>query len=107
MLFPHWHPTDSLFDPLIGFKLFEEVFLTEILLGVFADTLDLRVRFITDTVGICSSMGDKKVKRLRSCISGTLGHNVKVFTVWLDMQLIEYDTINIEIVLELGSADSA
>ena len=52
MLFPHWHPTDSLFNPLIGFKLFEEVFLAEILLDVFADTLALRVRFITDTVGI-------------------------------------------------------
>lgn len=52
MLFPHCHLTDSLFNPLIGFKLFEEVFLAEILLDVFADTLALRVRFITDTVGI-------------------------------------------------------
>jgi hypothetical protein len=41
---------------------------------------------------IVSRCGDQEVKRLHSCIAGTLGHNIKQFSVRLGMQLIKNTT---------------
>lgn len=58
--------------------------------------------FITDAVGVCSSSGDEKIQWLHSGISGAFCHNIKELTIWLGMQLIKYNAVNIEAVLGVG-----
>ena len=50
-------------------------------------------------VGVCSGSGDQEIQRLHSGIAGAFGHNIKELSVGLSVQLIKYNTVDIEAVL--------
>ena len=67
--------------------------------ATFDDVLGFLVNLIADGLGIVACRGNKKVQRLHTSITGTLGHNIKQFSVRLRVQLIEYNAVGIEAVL--------
>ena len=54
---------------------------------------------IADGLGVISGGGNKEVQRLHTSVAGTLGHNIKQLSVWLCVQLIEYNAVGVEAVL--------
>ena len=63
------------------------------------DVLCLLVDLIADGLGVVACRGNKEVQRLHTSIAGTLGHNIKQFSVRLRVQLIKYNTVGVEAVL--------
>ena len=57
---------------------------------------------IADAVGVGTGCRDKEVERLHTGITGAFCHNIKELSVWLGVQLIKNDTVDIEAVLGIG-----
>ena len=55
--------------------------------------------FKTHRISVCSGCRDQEKQRLCSCITGTLGHDIKQFSVRLCMQLIKNHRMDIQTML--------
>ena len=60
------------------------------------------MNFIADAVGVRSGCGNQEIQRLHSRITGAFGHNIKELSVWLSVQLIKDNAVDVEAVLGIG-----